>query len=193
MPLAQLCGLTTVLVRPPAILGTGETSVWNTLRPQEVRDGDRRANPAKIWPWAHVDDLAALIADVATGVVATADDPKQGPVARGTTTVIVAWEPATWWDYHGTVTDALGVEPEWTDEPVWTGQLRTERAGGAGGYASASRRRWTSCGRGSRHARDRPAGSRPPVHRTPERPTECSVGPLHPVSEGRHATYAHGC
>src|SRR3712207_2944497 len=45
--LAQLDGLTTVLVRPPAILGAGDTSVWNTLRPREVRDGERRANPAK--------------------------------------------------------------------------------------------------------------------------------------------------
>jgi hypothetical protein len=26
------------------------------------------------------------------------------------------------------VTDALGVAPEWTDEPVWTGQLLTGRA-----------------------------------------------------------------
>jgi len=26
------------------------------------------------------------------------------------------------------VTDALGVAPEWTDEPVWTGQLRPDRA-----------------------------------------------------------------
>ena len=126
--LARVGGLTTVLVRPPAILGAGETSVWNTLRPQEVRDGDRRVNPAKSWPWVHVDDLAALIADVATGVVATADDPEQGPVAGGTTTVIVAGEPATWRDYHGTVTEVLGVEPEWTDEPVWTGRLRTDRA-----------------------------------------------------------------
>jgi nucleoside-diphosphate-sugar epimerase len=126
--LAQVRGLTTVLVRPPAILGAGGTSVWNTLRPQEVRDGDRRVNPAKSWPWVHVDDLAALIADVATGVVATADDPERGPVAGGTTPVIVAGEPATWRDYHGTVTRALGVEPEWTDEPVWTGRLRTDRA-----------------------------------------------------------------
>jgi 2-alkyl-3-oxoalkanoate reductase len=126
--LAQVGGLTTVLVRPPAILGAGETSVWNTLRPQEVRDGDRRVNPAKSWPWVHVDDLAGLIADVVTGVIATADDPEHGPVAGSTTPVVVAGEPATWRDYHGTVTDALGVEPEWTDEPVWTGQLRTDRA-----------------------------------------------------------------
>jgi nucleoside-diphosphate-sugar epimerase len=76
----------------------------------------------------HVDDLAALIADVATGAVATADDPEGGPVAGGTTPVIVAGEPATWRDYVGTVTDALGIAPDWTDEPAWTGQLLTDRA-----------------------------------------------------------------
>jgi 2-alkyl-3-oxoalkanoate reductase len=126
--LAQVGGLTTVLVRPPAIMGAGDTSVWNTLRPQGIRDGERRANPAKTWAWVHVEDLAALIADVATGAVATADDPERGPVAGGTTPVIVAGEAARWRDYLGTVTDALGVAPEWTDEPAWTGQLLTDRA-----------------------------------------------------------------
>ena len=126
--LAQVGGLTTVLVRPPAIMGAGDTSVWNTLRPQEIRDGERRANPAKTFAWVHVDDLAALVADVATGAVATADDAERGPVAGGTTPVIVAGEPATWRDYLGAVTDALGVAPEWTDEPVWTGQLLSDRA-----------------------------------------------------------------
>ena len=126
--LARVGGLTTVLVRPPAIMGTGDTSVWNTLRPRAIRDGDRRANPAQTWAWVHVDDLAAFIADVATGAVVTADDPERGPVAGGTTPVIVAGEPATWQDYLGTVIDALGVAPEWTDEPVWTGQLLTDRA-----------------------------------------------------------------
>jgi nucleoside-diphosphate-sugar epimerase len=126
--LAQVGGLTTVLVRPPAVLGAGETSVWNTLRPQQVRDGALRTNPAQSWGWVHVDDLAALVADVATGAVATADDPERGPVAGGTTAVLVAGEPATWRDYLGTVADALGVAPGWTDEPVWTGQLRTDRA-----------------------------------------------------------------
>jgi nucleoside-diphosphate-sugar epimerase len=130
--LAQVGGLTTVLVRPPAIMGAGDTSVWNTLRPQEIRAGERRANPAKTWAWVHIDDLAALIADVATGAIATADDPKRGPVAGGTTPVIVAGEPATWRNYLGTVTDALGVAPEWTDEPVWAGQLVTDRARGWG-------------------------------------------------------------
>ncbi|RBY80774.1 NAD(P)-dependent oxidoreductase [Blastococcus sp. TF02A-26] len=126
--LAEVEGLTTVLVRPPAILGAGETSVWNTLRPRATREGDRAVNPAKSWPWVHVEDLAALVADVATGAVAAADDPERGPVRGGVTPVVVAGEPATWRDYLGTVTDALGVEPEWTDEPVWTGQLRADRA-----------------------------------------------------------------
>ncbi|MGZ4605833.1 MAG: NAD-dependent epimerase/dehydratase family protein, partial [Blastococcus sp.] len=126
--LAQVGELTTVLVRPPAILGAGDTSVWNALRPQKIRDGARRANPAETWAWVHVDDLAAFIADVATGAIATADDPERGPVAGRTTPVIVAGEPATWKNYLGTVTDALGVAPEWTDEPAWTGQLLTERA-----------------------------------------------------------------
>ena len=93
--LAQVDGLTTVLVRPPAILGAGETSVWNTLRPRAILDGDRRANPARTWSWVHVDDLAAFLADVATGAVATADDPERGPVAGSTTPVIVAGQPAT--------------------------------------------------------------------------------------------------
>jgi nucleoside-diphosphate-sugar epimerase len=126
--LAHVSGLTTVLVRPPAVMGVGDTSVWNTLRPQAVRAGERRANPEETWAWVHVDDLAALIADVASGTVATAEDAERGPVAGGTTPVIVAGEPATWRDYLGTVTDALGVAPEWTDEPAWTGRLLTDRA-----------------------------------------------------------------
>ncbi|MGY1739594.1 MULTISPECIES: NAD-dependent epimerase/dehydratase family protein [unclassified Blastococcus] len=126
--LARVGGLTVVLVRPPAVLGAGDTSVWNTLRPRAVLRGDRRVNPAQSWPWVHVDDLAAFLADVATGAVATAEDPERGPVAGATTPVLVAGEPATWRDYLGAVTGALGVEPQWTDEPVWTGQLRTDRA-----------------------------------------------------------------
>jgi nucleoside-diphosphate-sugar epimerase len=130
--LAQVGGLTTVLVRPPAIMGAGKTSVWNTLRPQQLRNGERRANPSQTWAWVHVDDVATLIADIATGAVATADDAERGPVSDRTTPVIVAGEPATWRDYLGTVTDAVGVAPRWTDEPVWTGQLLTDRARGWG-------------------------------------------------------------
>src|ERR687889_2670241 len=115
--LARVDGLTTVLVRPPAIMGAGDTSIWNTLRPQEIRDGERRTHPAKTFAWVHVDDLAALVADVATGAVATADDPERGPVAGGTTPVIVAGEPATWRDYLGTVAEAVGGAPGGGDEP----------------------------------------------------------------------------
>ena len=46
--LAEVHGITRVLVRPPAILGAGKISVWNTLRPAEIRDDEqqRRTNPA---------------------------------------------------------------------------------------------------------------------------------------------------
>lgn len=126
--LARVDGLTTVLVRPPAVLGAGETSVWNTLRPRAIARGGSRENPARTWSWVHVDDLAAFLAHVATGAVATADDPERGPVPGAATPVVVAGEPATWRDYLGTVTEALGVEPGWTDEPVWTGRLLPDRA-----------------------------------------------------------------
>ena len=128
--LAEVEGLTVVLVRPPAILGAGETSVWNTLRPAAVRDdeGARRAAPDQTFPWVHVDDLASLVADVATGRIATSTDPNRGPVEGAATAVDVAGEPATMRDYLGTVTDALGLEAEWDDSPAWTGAYLTTRA-----------------------------------------------------------------
>jgi nucleoside-diphosphate-sugar epimerase len=127
-------GLTVVLLRPPAILGPGESSVWNTLRPAAMREdaGARRANPEQTFSWVHVDDLARLAASVAAGQVATADDPTRGPVEGACTPVNVAAAPATGRDYHGAVTGALGVEPTWTDDPAWTGRLRADRAHGWG-------------------------------------------------------------
>jgi nucleoside-diphosphate-sugar epimerase len=128
--LAEVDGTTRVLIRPPAILGPGESSVWNTLRPAGVRDdpGQRRANPAKTFAWVHVTDLAELAADLATGRVVATDDPATGPVVGACTPVVVAGGPADWRDYLGTVTQALGVDPQWHDEPVWTGRLVAERA-----------------------------------------------------------------
>ncbi|MFC3688553.1 NAD-dependent epimerase/dehydratase family protein [Aquipuribacter hungaricus] len=128
--LAEVGGLTLVLVRPPAIVGAGPTSVWNTLRPARAAesDRDRSTSPEKSWSWVHVDDLAAFLADVATGAVASSDDPDAGPVQGGTTAVVVAGEHATWRDYLGTVCEALGVEPRWTDEAEWTGRLVPARA-----------------------------------------------------------------
>ena len=132
--LAEVDGLTRVIVRPPAILGPGESSVWNSLRPAAMRDdeGARHAVPAQTFAWVHVDDLASLIADVASGAVAAGDDPARGPVAGGCTVVNVAAGPATLGDYVTTVTTALGVEPVWDDRPAWTGQILAGRAAGWG-------------------------------------------------------------
>ena len=115
--LAQVDGITRVLVRPPAILGAGETSVWNTLRPAAIREEEnaRHALPQQTFPWIHVDDLAVFVADVATGVVPTSRDPEQGPIEGGCTAVNIAGEPAELRDYYETVTGALGVEPVWDD------------------------------------------------------------------------------
>ena len=128
--LAAVEGMTRVLVRPPAILGPGETSVWNTLRPAEVRDDPsaRRVNPDKTFAWVHLDDLARLLADLATGAVPAGADPASGPVAGGCTVVNVAAGPATSRDYYATVASATGVEPIWDDEPAWTGRIRADRA-----------------------------------------------------------------
>ena len=133
--LADVDGITRVLVRPPAVLGRGETSVWNALRPAEMRDDaeQRHANPTRSFAWVHVDDLAALVADVATGRVPAGADVATGPVAGGCTAVDVAGEPATARDYIGTVCEALGVDPAWDESlPAWTGQILTDRARGWG-------------------------------------------------------------
>ena len=132
--IAAVPGLTRVLVRPPAILGASETSVWNTLRPAQVRDDEqqRHAVADKTFAWVHVDDLAAMLADVATGAVAGASDPASGPVEGECTAVNVAGEHCTEGRYYETVTGALGVEPVWDEEPAWTGRLLTDRARGWG-------------------------------------------------------------
>ncbi|QWZ07782.1 NAD(P)H-binding protein [Nocardioides panacis] len=132
--LTEVDGLTRVLLRPPAILGAAETSVWNTLRPAAMRDDEnaRHAVPEQSFAWVHVDDLATFAADLASGRVAAATDPAAGPVAGGCTVVNVAAGPATVRDYYATVTGALGVEPVWDDRPVWTGRILAGRAHGWG-------------------------------------------------------------
>ena len=128
--LSEVDGLTRVLLRPPAILGAGESSVWNSVRPARIRDDadQRSANPDQSFAWIHVDDLARIAADVATGAVALSTDPEQGPVAGACTPLNVAAEPATVRSYHSTVTDALGVEATWEDGEVWTGAILADRA-----------------------------------------------------------------
>lgn len=132
--LAEVDGLTRVLLRPPAILGPGETSIWNTRRPARMRDDEssRHAVPDQSFAWVHVDDLVALAADVASGRVRTSTDAGTGPVPGGCTAVNVAAGPATARDYYQTVTRAVGVEPVWDDGPAWTGRLLAGRAHGWG-------------------------------------------------------------
>ena len=128
--LAAVAGLTRILVRPPAILGPGDTSIWNSLRPGDIakRPAARHVVPGKSFAWVHVDDLAALLAALATGEIKTSDDPERGPVDGGCTAVNVAGGPATQRDYFEAVTEVLGVDPVWEQEPAWTGQIVADRA-----------------------------------------------------------------
>lgn len=132
--LGRVAGITRVLLRPPAILGPGGSSIWNTIRPAEIRDDEsqRHANPDQSFAWVHVGDLAAIAADLATGAIPTAHTPEAGPVEGGCTPVNVAAGPASQRDYLGALGAALGFEPVWDDRPAWTGRIVTDRAAGWG-------------------------------------------------------------
>ena len=138
--LGRLGGTTRVLVRPPMILGPGESSVWNTVKPAAIADDESRRHAVAdaTAAWVHVTDLAAITADLATGAIPVRDDVAAGPVLGGCTPVNVAGEAATQRDYLGAVCDALGVEPTWDDKPAWTGQIRADRAQGWGWSAEVS-------------------------------------------------------
>lgn len=128
--LAQIDSLTTVLLRPPAMLGAGETSIWNSIQPAAMRDHEaaRHTVPEKSFAWVHVTDLAAIAADVASGRIASSTDPDRGPVPGRCTPVNVAAGPATARDYFTTVCGAVGVDPVWTEGEAWTGQIVADRA-----------------------------------------------------------------
>lgn len=134
LALADLAGITRVLVRPPAILGPGETSVWNTLRPADFADDPAAlaTNPDKTFSWVHVDDLARFLAVMAApdaGSAARDGDPgAPGPADGDVTAVNVAAPDVTWRDYLGAVAEAVGVAPRWRDEPAWTGSIVAARA-----------------------------------------------------------------
>jgi 2-alkyl-3-oxoalkanoate reductase len=132
--LGRLAGTTRVLLRPPAILGPGDSSVWNTVRPRDIAGDEtqRHAIPDQSFAWVHVDDLAAIAADVATGATALSGDVSTGPVEHGCTAVNVVAGPATQRDYLGAVTSALGLEPTWDDGDAWTGRISADRAHGWG-------------------------------------------------------------
>ncbi|MHA3702160.1 NAD-dependent epimerase/dehydratase family protein [Jatrophihabitans sp. YIM 134969] len=124
--IAAVDGLTRVLLRPPAILGPGPTSVWNTLRPAAARDDERARHgvPDKTFAWVHVGDLAIFAADLALG----ADGPAEGAC----TAVNVVAGSDRIRDYLEAVTRAVGVDPVWDDEPAWTAALLADRARGWG-------------------------------------------------------------
>jgi nucleoside-diphosphate-sugar epimerase len=128
--LAGVAGITRVLLRPPAILGAGESSVWNTLRPADIRDDEtqRHAAAEQSFAWVHVTDLAALAADVAMGRIATSEGPGAGPVTAGCTPVNVAAGAVPMREYVQVVADAVGVAPVWNDGPAWTGRIVADRA-----------------------------------------------------------------
>lgn len=132
--LERTAGITRVLLRPPAILGPGGSSVWNAIRPRDIAadPAEQHAVPDATFAWVHVDDLAAVAADLATGAIPAGSDAASGPVAGGCTPVNVAGGPATQRDHLGAVASALGLEPTWDDEPAWTGQIRADRARGWG-------------------------------------------------------------
>ena len=128
--LEVLDGPTRVLVRPPVILGPGESSLWNTLRPRAMAEDpeEAHATPDLTFAWVHVTDLARLVGDVVTGVVPIGEDPEAGPVAGEITAVNAAAGASTFRHYLETVTTALGVEPTWDDGPAWQGRVVSERA-----------------------------------------------------------------
>jgi nucleoside-diphosphate-sugar epimerase len=134
LAIASLEGLTRVLLRPPAILGAHESSIWNTRQPAVIRKDEtaRHAVPDQTFAWVHVNDLVAFAADVATGRVPTSADPARGPVQGECTAVNVAAGGATLRDYYGTVAGAVGVAPVWDDAPAWTGRIVADRARGWG-------------------------------------------------------------
>jgi nucleoside-diphosphate-sugar epimerase len=134
LALAEVGGITRILLRPPAILGPGPTSIWNTLRPQAMREDEqaRRAVPDATFAWVHVADLAWLAAELASGRIPDAADPASGPVAGACTPLNVAAERAIQRDYFEVVTGALGLEPVWEQGPAWTGRILADRAHGWG-------------------------------------------------------------
>ena len=134
LALAEIDGITRVLLRPPAILGPGPTSTWNTLRPAAIRDDEqaRRAIANQTFAWVHLDDLASLAADLASRRVADAADAGDGPLAGACVPLNVAAAPAIQRDYVGAVAGALGVDPVWEQKPAWTGRVLADRAHGWG-------------------------------------------------------------
>jgi 2-alkyl-3-oxoalkanoate reductase len=58
----RAAGLWSLVLRPPAVLGAGPTSVWGTRMPGMVRDGAiPPRNPVSTFAWVHVEDLVDAV------------------------------------------------------------------------------------------------------------------------------------
>jgi hypothetical protein len=124
-----------VLLRPPAILGAGDSSIWNALRPAAIRDGTVR--PARTCRTRRSRGCTSTTSSRSpptsrSRVWLRPRSPATGPVAGACTAVNVAAGPATVRDYYEAVTRAVGVAPVWEDGEAWTGRILADRAHGWG-------------------------------------------------------------
>lgn len=110
-------GLSTVVLRPPAVLGAGATSTWGTKVPRLVRDGALPArNPSATFGYVAIDDLVdALIAALdgqAQGTVNVVGGHRTiGEYLRAVHAMVATSEPLALSD----------------DEPAWQGRYATDR------------------------------------------------------------------
>ena len=116
LEVARQAGLTVVVLRPSAVLGTGPTSTWGTRVPTGILQGrPRPMSPAATRAWIHIADLTtALVAglEVESSVISHA--------VAGHTTV------GAYLDHVGRM---LGIEPDVPPEDgdPWRGRFSTNR------------------------------------------------------------------
>ena len=75
-----------------------------------------------------MEDLADLIADIATGRIAMTQDADGGPMPGLATPVNAVAGNVPMREYVGRVCDAVGVRPVWQDLPAFRAELRADRA-----------------------------------------------------------------
>lgn len=109
-------GLSTTILRPPAVLGSGPTSTWGTRVPRRMLEGNGPArHPETTFGFVHVEDL------VDATLAALASDTR--------TTVNVVGGHTTVGTYVQAVADLLPgtVEHPEGDDAPWRGRYRTDR------------------------------------------------------------------
>jgi nucleoside-diphosphate-sugar epimerase len=120
-------GLSTAILRPPAVLGAGPTSTWGTRVPRRLLDGTGPArHPETTFGFVHVEDLvdatlAALDSDMRTTVNVVGGHTTMGGYLRAIADLLPSEvalpvadpDDAPWRGRYGTarLTDHLGVRP----------------------------------------------------------------------------------